>query len=272
MVSVNTSSAAISAVNTLRGIDQRFISSSKRIETGYRVADSGDDASIFSVAQGVRAEVKTAASIQSSLSQAQNTTQVALAGLRQLYDLTNDIRANIILLADGATAESARATIKSDTQALLRQIDSVRNTSTYNSFAQLSATAQARSFIADSAGNSITVGIFDGQTELDALNAAVDNIDTSASALVALDANDAFQRQVNLSTAELASTAKSIAEKSNFVGSLVDALSKGLGALVDTDIADALAVRQSAIVQRGLSVASLDFINTANRRIVNILR
>ncbi|WP_428248143.1 flagellin [Ferrovibrio sp.] len=272
MVSVITSAAAISAVHSLREIDTRFVSSSKRIESGYRVADASDDASIFAVAQGVRAQVKSSAAVSSSLTQGQNTVQVALAGLRQIYDLTNDIRANIILLADGATAESARTIIKNNTLTLLEQIDSARNTSRYNGFSQLEANAQARSFLSDTKGTSITVGTFNAQTELDDLSTAVNNITDSASALTALDAARAFERQVNVTLADFAATGRSLSESHSFVDSLTDALKKGVGALVDTDVAEAMAVRQSAIVQRGLSVASLDFTNGANRRIVNILR
>ncbi len=272
MVSVNTISSAITAVHSLRGVDERFVSSSKRIETGYRVADSLDDASIFAVAQTVRAEVKTAAAVQSSLSQGQNAVQVALAGLRQIYDLTNDIRANVVLLADGATTESARGTTLGNTREMLRQIESARNISSYNGASQLTASAQARSYIADSAGNTITVGTFDAQAEIDALTSAVNGITDPASALGVLDAVAALQSKVNNATAELASTGKAISDKSAFVHSLMDAMRKGIGALVDSDITEAAAVRQSAILQRQLSVESLAFSNDVNRRVINILR
>lgn len=272
MVSVITSSAAFTAVHSLRSIDERFVSSSKRIESGYRVADSLDDASIFSVAQTVRAEVKTAASVQSSLAQGQNTVQVALSGLRQIYDLTNEIRANVILLADGATAESARAAIKTNTQEMLRQIESARNISSYNGSSLLADGAQSRSFIADSAGNTITVSAFDGQAEVDALTTAVNNITDADSALATLDAVTDLQSKVNQTTADIASTGKAISDKNVFIGALVDALKKSLGALVDTDITEAAAVRQSAILQRGLSIESLAFTTEANRRVVDLLR
>jgi flagellin len=272
MVSVITSAAAISAVHSLREIDTRFVSASKRIESGYRVADASDDASVFAVAQGVRAQVKSAVAVSSSLTQGQNTVQVALAGLKQIYDLNNDIRANIILLADGATAESARTIIQNNTRTLLDQIDSARLTANYNGSSQLTADAQARSFISDVSGTSITVGIFDAQTEIDALRTAVNNITDSASALTALDAARAFEQKVNTTLADLAATGKALAASNSFVDSLTDALKKGMGVLVDTDVAEAMAVRESAIVQRGFSIASLDFTNGANRRIVSILR
>lgn len=272
MVSVNTNSGAIVAVSTLRSIDFRFVSFSKQIESGFRVADAFDDASTFAVAQGIRANIHASAAVQSSLSQAQGVVGVALSGLQVISDLTGEIKEKLILLADGSITSSARATLKADTQALYNQIFLAQNAASYNGRSQLTSGAVSLSFVADVTGETITVGTFNGQTEYTDLGTAIDNVVDSGTAQLAYAAIAPFEQRVAESNSSLAATGRRLGLQQEFVDELVQAAKRGLGVLVDSDISEAAAVRASIVAQRGLALAALDLANASARRIVNILR
>lgn len=272
MVSVNTNGGAITAVSTLRSIDLRFVTFSKRIESGFRVADAFDDASTFAVAQGIRANIHASAAVQSSLSQAQGVVGVALSGLQVISDLTAEIKEKLILLADGSITGSARATLKADTQELYNQIFLAQNAASYNGRSQLIATATSLSFVADTTGETITVGTFNGQTEYTDLGTAIDNITDSGTAQLAYAALEPFEQRVAETNSSLSATGRRLGLQQDFLDELVHAAKRGLGVLVDSDISEAAAIRASVVVQRGLALAALDLANTSSRRIVNILR
>jgi len=272
MVSVNTNDGAIAAVASLRRADAGFITASKRVESGFRVADAFDDASVFSVAQGVRAEVKSAVAIQSSLAQGENTARVALAGLRQISDLTSDIRAKILLLADGAASDSARVSLKSDAQALYERIGVVQSVASYNGRSQLDGSATSLTFIADSRGNTISVGTFNGAANYTALGTALNNITDTTTAVSALGALNSFEEDVSAASGSFAASQQQFEAQRNFIDSLVDASRKALGALIDTDVAETAVLRESAIVQKNLSLAAIALANNSTRRVVDILR
>ncbi|MBL8652725.1 MAG: flagellin, partial [Alphaproteobacteria bacterium] len=65
--SVNTNLGAVTALASLRATQAHIAVSSKLLQTGYRVADAMDNASTFSVAQGIRGNLQAFRAVQSSL-------------------------------------------------------------------------------------------------------------------------------------------------------------------------------------------------------------
>ena len=56
--SINTNVGAMVALASLRTTQSALNVASKQVQTGYRVADAADDASTFSVAQGIRGNLQ----------------------------------------------------------------------------------------------------------------------------------------------------------------------------------------------------------------------
>jgi flagellin len=57
-ISVNTNLGAVTALASLRATQANIAVSAKLVQTGYRVADAMDNASTFSVAQGIRGNLQ----------------------------------------------------------------------------------------------------------------------------------------------------------------------------------------------------------------------
>jgi flagellin len=57
--SINTNPGSLTALASLRLTQRALATASKQMQTGYRVADAADDASSFSVAQGIRGNLQS---------------------------------------------------------------------------------------------------------------------------------------------------------------------------------------------------------------------
>src|SRR3546814_16963297 len=91
--SVNTNVGALVALSSLRVTNSDLDQTSKKVQTGYRVADASDDAAVFAVAQGIRGNIKAYASVQSSLAAGEGLGQVTAAALSGISNLVGDIKA-----------------------------------------------------------------------------------------------------------------------------------------------------------------------------------
>ena len=130
--SVNTNVGALVALSSLRSTNADLDKTSKRIQTGFRVADAQDDAAVFAVAQGIRGNVKAYASVQSSLAAGEGLGQVTGAALTGISNLVGDLKAKFANLADGSLTTDQRTTYQNDATQILQQITNFINQATYN--------------------------------------------------------------------------------------------------------------------------------------------
>lgn len=122
--SVNTNSNAYAALQSLRGAQGATLDASKRLQTGYRVADASDDAGVFAVAQQIRADVGGWDVVAAAQARGLGTTQVALKGLETISSLLNNLEQKVIEYGDSKTS-STTAILSADVSAILDQIDQV---------------------------------------------------------------------------------------------------------------------------------------------------
>ena len=83
--SINTNVAAMMANNSLRTAGAQLDRASKTVQTGYRVADASDDASTFSVAQGIRGNLQAYGAVQQSLTNGSGLGDVTGRGAHQHF-------------------------------------------------------------------------------------------------------------------------------------------------------------------------------------------
>src|SRR3546814_16067768 len=107
MNSLITNSSAIVALSALRSRSAFVDGLAKQVSSGFRVNDAGDDAAIFQAAQGVRANVKAYASVQSSLSAGIGLGPVTLAAAHQISGLVRALKGKIANLADGSRGRAS---------------------------------------------------------------------------------------------------------------------------------------------------------------------
>ena len=82
----------------------------------------------------------------------------------------------------------------------------------------------------------------------------------------------AFETQVNSLSAAIAAQTRSISLQKGFVDDLVDATKKGLGALVDADVAQESATLQSLQVRQQLNIQALSIANQQPNTLLSLFR
>jgi flagellin len=270
--SVNTNIGAYTALGSLRSTRSALDAASKQTQTGYRVADASDDASTFSVAQGIRANLQAYTAIQGSLASGVGLGSVTQAALTSISDLIGNLQAKVTQLADGSISDGQRTIYTADFNALTAQVDNFIAQANYNGVNLLSAGSTSKTFLADTNAVTLTVS---SQSAVGAAFATFAGaaIVTSASASAnSLTNLSTFQQAVATSLGANAAETRSLTLQSNFVNVVVDATTTGLGAIVDADIGKSSALVQAQQVRQQLGIQSLAIANQQPTTLLGLFR
>ncbi|QDO95825.1 flagellin [Ferrovibrio terrae] len=272
--SVNTNVGALIALSSLRAVNKEVDITSKRVQTGYRVADAQDDAAVFAVAQGIRGDIKAKASVQSSLAGGEGLAQVTNAALKGISDVIGDVRAKLALLGSGSISDDQRAIYQADVTQLVDTMTSYTTQANFNGKNLISAAGADASFVADTSGTSLTLTFVDIETEIATFGglATVGAADPATDFGTANTALTALETQVNNAMASVAAEGRALTLQKSFTDDLVDAAKKGLGALVDADVAAESANLQSLQVRQQLNIQALSIANQQPNTLLSLFR
>jgi flagellin len=274
--SVNTNVGAIIALSSLRTVNREVDAVSKKVQTGFRVADAQDDAAVFAVAQGIRGDIKAKASVQSSLAGGEGLAQVTSAALKGISDAIGDVRAKLALLGSGSISDDQRAIYQEDVTQLVETMTSYTTQANFNGKNLLSNTQAGAdaSFVADTAGATLTLTFTDIEAEIATFGGAatVGSADPAGDFATANTALTTLETAVNNAMASVAAEGRALSLQKNFTDDLVDAAKKGLGALVDADVAAESANLQALQVRQQLNIQALSIANQQPNTLLSLFR
>ena len=275
MTTIHTNAGALVAQQTLRNVTTSLDKVSKQVQTGYRVADAKDDASTFAVAQGLRNNISSLGAVQQGLSGAVGLAEVGLAGATAVSDLFQQIKAKVTQLADSSISATTRTTYSSDLAALSGQAKSLISQASFNGTKLLTNTTAVK-FIADVNGGTISI------TGVD-VSAAAATFSTSAAAAITSTAAqaqlstagsslNAFITKTNDALSGISAGLRAVEAQNSFTRAISDATEKGLGALVDADLAKASSKLQALQAQQQLSTQAITIANQAPSVLLALFR
>jgi flagellin len=141
MASILTNTGAMTALQTLRGINKNLGTVQSQISTGKKVATAKDNAASFAIAAVMKSDVAGFKSLSESLATGSATVGVARAGAETVVDLLEELKGRIV----AANSDSAdRTKIQSDVAALRNQIVETVNASQFNGLNLLQADSSDR--------------------------------------------------------------------------------------------------------------------------------
>lgn len=274
MLSVNTNTGAMLALQYLNKTEGELQTTQTHINSGLKVATAKDDGATFAIAQNMRGNVRGYQAVSDSLNRGVSTIDVAISAGQAISDLLNDMKAKALAAADASLDTASRNALNADFVSLRDQITAIVQNAQFNgtnlvdgSVAQITALASA------DGTKKITVT---GQTMK--LSGAIVTIKTTstistqvkASGMIAT-VNSSLQN-LNASLAKLASGEKKFSIQNDFVSKLVDSLNAGIGNLVDADMAVESAKLQSLQVRQQLGVQALSIANSQPQIILSLFR
>ncbi|MFW2542061.1 flagellin [Primorskyibacter sp. 2E107] len=129
MSSILTNDGATTALATLRNINSQIATTQNQISTGKRVADSTDNAAVWSISKTMRADIEGFRNVSSSLALGQSTMAVARQGAETITELLTDIKGKIVAAQEGNVD---RDKIQTNIAALREQIDGIVSSAAFN--------------------------------------------------------------------------------------------------------------------------------------------
>ena len=275
-ISVNTNASALIALQNLNKTNDQLSASQDRISTGLKVATAKDDASVWAIAQGQRADTMSLSAVRSSLDRATSISDVAMTAGASVSDLLNQLKQKVTAAQDESYSDpTTRTIINNDFKSLLQQIANVVNNAEFDGTNILNgslgadirflANADATSFITLSQRN-LSLG---GALITVASTATISTITAAAAVLAQVETSIT---NVNSALGQLGAQARQIQGHSVFVSKLSDVLETGIGHLVDADMARESARLQALQVQQQLGAQALSIANSAPQIILSLFR
>ncbi len=276
MLSVNTNYGAMVALQNLNQTNSELSTVQSRINTGMKVASAKDDGGIYAIAQRMRSDVAAFGAVQNSLDRAVSTVDTALAAGEAVSDLLTEMKAKALAATDTSLDTASRDALNEDFTALKAQIDTIVDNAEFNGANLLQGGAADVVALANQTGSStITVqaevlGVGDTGSAISL--AATDDIATATDAGTTLAKIETAIDNVSAALSRLGTGAKSLEIHKNFVGKLSDQLEKGIGNLVDADMAKESARLQALQVQQQLGVQALSIANSQPNTVLSLFR
>ena len=274
MLSVNTNTGAMIALQYLNKTNNDLMTTQSHINSGLKVANPKDNGAVYAIAQNMRGNVMGYASVRDSLNRGSSTVDVAISAGQSISDLLNELKAKALAAADASLDAASRAAMNADFTALRDQITTIVQNASFNGVNLVDGTTANIQALASADGSKkITVT---GQTL--SLSGSIvtltstGTISTTAKASTMISTINTSIQNVNASLAKLASGVKKFMIQSSFVAKLVDTLQAGIGNLVDADMAVEAAKLQSLQVKQQLGVQALAIANAAPSITLSLFR
>jgi flagellin len=259
MTSINTNVGALIALRNLSLTNSELEKAQDRVSTGLKVIGPKDDASNFAIAQGLRADLKAFDAVQQSLAAGKGIVAAAIAGANSVSDLLSDIKKKVIEAANPANTANQQSILSADFNAMLAQLNTFVSNAVYNGRNLISTGSVSVSITATITGGQLTIN---NASSLGGVSTALTGgVTTTSGALALLTTVTAQELIVGQALGTLGANAKSIEFQSDFVKTLGDAVTEGLGSLVDADLAKESAKLQALQVKQQLGVQALSIAN-----------
>ena len=274
-LSVHTNTAAMIALQNLNKTNDQMDGVQNRINTGLKISGAKDNAAIYAVAQGMRADISALGAVQTGLDRATTIGDVALAAGETISDLLIQMREKAMAAMDPSLDSYSRLAYDSDFKALLDQVRVIIENAEFDGANLLDGSVtNGVEFLADAdAARTVTLKSQDlsigGAIITIAATASLSTVTLATAVMTTIQAS---LDNVNQSLANLGSDTKKLEAHSGFVSKLVDALTKGVGNLVDADLAVESAQLQALQVKQQLGVQALSIANSQPQIILNLFQ
>ena len=274
--SIHTNTSAMIALQNLNRTNDQLASTQSRVSTGLKVQGARDNAAVWAVAQGQRADRGSLEAVATSLNRATSIADVSLAAGEQISDLLVELKAKATAASDESATLSMRTSYNDEFQSLLQSIQSFADNAIFDGSNILDGTATAGVNFLASADGAETITL--NRQDLTLTGLGLSTTPAAPDLLTKATADDALTRintALTTSTArlaELGAQSKQIERHTTYVGKLSDALEAGIGNLVDADLAKESARLQALQVQQQLGVQALSIANQAPQVILSLFK
>jgi len=274
MLSVNTNTGAMVALQYLNQTEAQMEKTQNAVNTGMKVASAKDDGATFAMAQNMRGDIAGYSAVTDSINRGMSVIDVAMSAGQSISDLLIEMKQKALAASDTSLDTTSRQAINEDFTALRDQIASIVKNAVFNGFnlvdgsttqvTALASTDGSRRITASAENMSLSGSIVTMSTGA--------SVSTQASASVMVATIQASLTNVDSALAKLSSDSKKFSVQLGFTSKLSDSLTAGVGNLVDANMATESALLQSLQVKQQLGVQALSIANQAPQYILSLFK
>ena len=211
-ISVHTNKSAMSALQNLNKTNDELTMVQSRVNTGLAIANAKDNASIWAIAQGQRADIGALAAVKMSLDRAQSIAEVSLTAGESVSDLLVQMKEKVVAAQDPSLDVTSRNALNADYRSIVRQVSQVIQNASFDGADILDGSTASIRFLANADANAyITLSGQDmslgGGIITFPVTSSISTVTLAQAALVSLSASIA---NVNQALGNLGAQAKQI--------------------------------------------------------------
>ena len=272
--SINTNAGALIALQNLNVTSTQLQQTQNQISTGLAVSGATDNGAIWNIAQNSRATVSGLDAVKQSLQRAQSTVAVAVSAGQTISDLLNQIKTDVLAATDTSLDTTSRTSLNQTVNALVGQITKIVTNATFNNINLIKTGGTTIAALANAAGSSkltvSAVSLAVGGANITFTANASFTTATTATALLSL-VNTSITN-VNSATAKLGTDSNALTTHLNFISTLQDTLTTGVGNLVDADVAKESAQLTALQTKQQLGIQALSIANSSHSSLLSLFR
>ena len=293
MSSILTNTSAMSALQTLRSINNSMETTQDRISSGMRVGAAKDNAAYWSIATTMRSDNAALSAVQDAMGLGAAKVDVAYGGVEAAIDVVKEIKAKLVTATEQGVD---KAKVQEEITQLQDQLKSIGASATFNGENWLAGGSSdatvVTGFVRDSDnGVKVTTASYDASSNslfgaYDSSTGEVGTTDGILKDVLAIDLSSASDSDVagfldDVETAltsmqtvgsTLGSLSKRISLQEDFAQKLSDAIDKGVGRLVDADMNEESTRLKALQTQQQLAIQSLSIANSNSQNILSLFR
>ena len=263
------------ALQNLNKTNSQLQTVQNRINTGLAVASAKDNGGIYAIAQNMRAEVGSLRAVTNSLDLAVSVVDVGLAAGDAISDLLIEMKEKALAASDVSLDSASRTALNEDFKALRDQISTIVENAEFNGINLIDGSVTGGVSALANADGTNTINVASENMSLSgtilAFSASTE-INTQTLAAAAVTAIDSALSNLNSALSRMGTGSKSLEIHKTFVSKLSDSLEKGIGNLVDADLAKESARLQALQVKQQLGIQALSIANSAPSTVLGFFR
>jgi flagellin len=274
MLSVNTNAGALVALENLNNTSQQLANAQNIVSTGLLVGNAKDNGAIWSIAQTERSQVADLDAVKSSLQTGQSIIDVANSAGTTVSNLLTQMSQKALAASDSSLDTASRLALNNDFVALRNQITSTVQNAAFNGVNLLNGSLTKITSLANSSGSSVLTTLAQNLTLGGGIItiSATTTISTVASAAAAITVVNLSLNNVDTALASLGTSSNALDTHLNFVSTLQDTLTTGIGNLVNADLAKESATLQALQTKQQLGIQALSIANSASSALLGLFR
>lgn len=270
---VNTNLISMTAQRNLSVVTGRLEGNYRRLSSGLRIANAGDDPAGFGISERMRSQVKSLSQAARNAQDGSSLVQTAEGALAEVNSNLSRMRELAVQSANGTLSDEDRDVIDNEFQALVEEIDRISATTEFNKIPLLNGSQASLDLqIGIDAGQTVTLNLNDVSASALGLQATGFDVDTQPNAVNALAAIDAATDSVNAVRGSLGVTQNRLESSIRSIQNTRESLASAESRIRDVDVAAETADLTRNTIMQQASVSVLTQANSQPQIALSLLQ